>query len=243
MSRVFGLLLVGWIAVAMTGCVGPMGAGCCGPMGGQGLCDTGCAGGDACGGCNSCTGCGELYIDPWINHPADCVDPCDGCGNYNGQSCGKCRSIFSGVASLWGYRCGCDPAPVALSDRCFAPSCGADCGGCDSCAVEPACGCEGPCGCGVVAEPVCGLEPACGCEPACASPRVAASLRVAAKAVAAAVLAVTKATARCQAVRRRRRSSSNRPSTPRFPRVSKPMCRREHARSLPLARNRHHAGS
>ncbi|MCO8121173.1 hypothetical protein NHH03_05445 [Stieleria sp. TO1_6] len=192
MSRVFGLLLVGWITIGLTGCVGPMGAGCCGPIaipGGQcgGGCDSGCDGG-SCGGCDSCSGCGELYVDPWINHPADCVDPCDSCGNYNGQSCGKCRSVFSGMRSLWGYRCGCAPGPVATTDRRFAPLrsaiCGGCDGGCDSCmgepacgiepncgleqgyGFEPACGCEGACDCSI-GEPACGLEPACGCEGGC----------------------------------------------------------------------------
>ena len=104
--------------------------------------------GGGCGGCDECSGCGELYVDPWINHPADCCDPCDTCGNYNGQSCGSCRPMFAGIGSLWGYRndaCGgCDECVVS--------------GGCDSCGL-------GDCfGCG---EPACGFEPACGCEPGC----------------------------------------------------------------------------
>lgn len=109
--------------------------GCCGPLWNPGCgtgCGTGCA--TACGdGCGACGGCGELYVDPWINHPADCCDPCDACGNYNGQSCGKCRPVFAGVKSLWGYRC---------DDGCGCDSgCGVACdGGCDS-------GC-GDCGCG-----------------------------------------------------------------------------------------------
>jgi hypothetical protein len=145
-----------------------MGAGCCGtiPGAGPGACTSGCD--SNCGQCDACTGCGELYVDPWINHPADCVDPCDACGNFNGQSCGKCRSIFAGYKSLWGYRFACDPPPTKFSDRCFAPSCSNGCGGCDTCGVvEPTCGCEGPCDCGRVAEPGCGLEPACGLEPGC----------------------------------------------------------------------------
>lgn len=173
MSRAFGLMLVGWIAIGLTGCVGPMGGGCCNTNGGAvcgakfcDSCDSGC-GDPTCVGCDSCTGCGELYVDPWINHPADCVDPCDSCGNFNGQSCGKCRPIFAGFKTLWGYRCGCDPGPVATTDRSFAPRCSAGCTGCDSCSVEPACGCEGACSCGGVFEPGCGLEPTCGCEGAC----------------------------------------------------------------------------
>ncbi|TWU66563.1 MULTISPECIES: hypothetical protein [Crateriforma] len=138
----------------ITGCVGPMG---CGPMGcDSGGCDAGgpIILGHANTGCQSCSDCGELYVDPWINHPADACDPCDVCGNYNGQSCGKCRSVFGGIAHLWGYRCdgGCD-------------------GGCDSCQVPmghgalyagSSCGCETACDCGV--EPACGMEPACGVE-------------------------------------------------------------------------------
>ena len=137
-----------------------MGAGCCGSAVPGGSCTT----------CNDCTGCGELYIDPWINHPADCVDPCDQCGNHNGQSCGKCRSVFSGVASLWGYRCGCEQSagPISLGG---CDSCGGGCDvgcGCESCSptvVEPGCGCGSVCSCGT--EPGCGLEPGCGCGAVC----------------------------------------------------------------------------
>ncbi len=111
----------------ITGCVGPMS---CGPCGGNGPLAM-----NSCNGCGACEGCGELYIDPWINEPP-CSDPCDKCGNHNGQSCGKCRSIFDGFESLWGYRCqsGCD--------ECGSASCGGGCGascggalggGCDSC--------------------------------------------------------------------------------------------------------------
>jgi len=167
MSRVVALLLFGTMVLAAGGCVGPMGAGCCGPVGFPGGCDSACHDG-ACGECDSCTGCGELYVDPWINHPADCVDPCDVCGNFNGQSCGKCRSVFDGFRSLWGYRCGCPSGPMATTDRQFAPLRAAPCGGCDAgcdeCLVEPSCGCEGPCQCGTVWEPGCGVEPGCGWE-------------------------------------------------------------------------------
>lgn len=158
--RSLSLVLLSFAVIGMTGCVGPMGAGCCGPM----------APGNACTTCNDCTGCGELYIDPWINHPADCVDPCDQCGNHNGQSCGKCRSVFGGVASLWGYRCGCEHTGGIVSlGGC--DSCGSGCDpgcGCESCGpaiMEPGCGCAGACTCGV--EPACGLEPGCGCVAEC----------------------------------------------------------------------------
>ena len=95
--------------------------------------------GATCGGCGDCNGCGELYIDPWINHPADCCDPCDQCGNFNGQSCGKCRSIFFGAVSLWGYRygdSGCDGCGHGGCDGGCLPvdRCDGACGdGCDSC--------------------------------------------------------------------------------------------------------------
>lgn len=133
----------------LTGCVGPM---ACGPAG----CDANgpiAMHGSSCGGgCSTgCDGCGELYIDPWINHPADNCDPCDQCGNYNGQSCGKCRSVFSGVKSLWGYRCG------------------DDCGGCDSCEVTCGSGAlfaGGECGCGIEA---CGGCSVGGCDSGCDS--------------------------------------------------------------------------
>ncbi len=119
------LLLIG-----MTGCVGPM---ACGPTG-----DCGPIAFSSCDGCGECEGCGELYVDPWFNHPADVCDPCDRCGNYNGQSCGKCRSIFSGVASLWGYRCGdeccgCGDTSCGGCDHAAGGGCGPSCGGCDSC--------------------------------------------------------------------------------------------------------------
>ncbi|MEL7335767.1 MAG: hypothetical protein AAFN70_06110, partial [Planctomycetota bacterium] len=104
---------------------------------------------------------GERYIDPWINDPADCCDPCDQCGNYNGQSCGECRPVFSAVASLWGYRydggCGegcnscCGFKPVVAQPACLCGNGGCDGGGC----------------CGGCSEPSCGFEPACGCESSC----------------------------------------------------------------------------
>lgn len=137
----------------VTGCVGPLG---CGPIGGCGPMACGSGGGCGpialhnCGGCGDCDGCGELYVDPWINHPPT-GDPCDGCGNHNGQSCGKCRSVFDGFASLWGYRCddggGCDSGNCGTA--CASPllggcgggcggSCGTSCGGCES-------SCDGGC--------------------------------------------------------------------------------------------------
>ena len=126
LARNLTLTLLGIAAMTATGCVGPM---ACGPAG----CDT--AGPLAS---SSCDGCGELYVDPWINHPPDACDPCDSCGNYNGQSCGKCRPILSGLACLWGYRydgggaCG----------QCGLSSCDG-CGG----AADPCDGgCDGACG-------------------------------------------------------------------------------------------------
>lgn len=140
------------VVVSLAGCVGPM---ACGPImsgGGGGGCGGGCNRGGAlgtsgcrmfagnCGGCDACNGCGELYIDPWINEPADIHDPCDCCGNFNGQSCGGCRPIFSGIKSLWGYKCdggcggGCDGG--CSSGGCGAGGCdggGCDSGGCSSC--------------------------------------------------------------------------------------------------------------
>ena len=85
-----------------------------------------------CAGCDQCDGCGELYVDPWINHPAERCDPCDGAGNYNGQSCGECRSVFVGFPSLWGYRA----TPMGC-DGCGDPGCAGGYhdgnSGCDSC--------------------------------------------------------------------------------------------------------------
>lgn len=70
------------LAAAALGCCGPL---ACGPVGCRG-------------------GCGECYIDPWINDPAPCCDPCNHCGEFTGQRCTTCRPFFSGVPSLWGYR-------------------------------------------------------------------------------------------------------------------------------------------
>ena len=127
----------------LTGCT------CTGPLAcsGNGACCTdGTCGplGTACGGCGACEGCGELYIDPWINHPPDCCDPCDRCGNYNGQSCGKCRSVFFGVASLWGYRCGDTGCNECENAGCTG-GCGVSDGCCDSCDG----GCDSCCGSGL----------------------------------------------------------------------------------------------
>lgn len=134
---------------------------------GAGVLMTGCCGPMVCGGCNS--GCGEIYIDPWINEPARC-DPCDSCGNYNGQTCGSCRPVLSGLATLWGYRYdgGCDGCDSC--DAGFEPTCGIDapCGGCASCdaGFEPTCGIDAPCGgcasCDAGFEPACGIEAPCG---------------------------------------------------------------------------------
>ena len=144
--------LRGFVSLALLALVVPLAVGCVGPMAyppGSLCCDSSGVGPFAlgCGGskCGDCSGCGELYIDPWINHPADICDPCDKCGNHNGQSCGKCRSVFSGIPSLWGYRrCddGCD---------CGVGTCSGSCGlfsflrrpsGCDACG-EASCGCDG----------------------------------------------------------------------------------------------------
>jgi len=132
LTQRFSATLFGLSLLWFTGCVGPM---ACGPNGSCGP----IAFGTSCDGCGECEGCGELYVDPWINDPADCCDPCDKCGNHNGQSCGKCRSVFDGIASLWGYRCdsGCDDCGnSACGGGCglaVSSGCDSSCGGCDSC--------------------------------------------------------------------------------------------------------------
>lgn len=141
-----------WMAVAVIatafagGCCGPM---ACGPRCHDGIVAIGGAVASAShGGCSSgCEGCGERYIDEWINHPPDCCEPCDDCGNHDGQSCGACRGIFEGIPSLWGYRrdCGCDQT----CERAWGP--GGGLGGVfglgrpttgPSCGGEPSCGCD-----------------------------------------------------------------------------------------------------
>lgn len=142
LTQRFCTILLGSTLIWFTGCVGPK---ACGPCGSNGP----LAFGGSCDGCGECGGCGELYIDPWVNHPADACDPCDKCGNYNGQSCGKCRSVFDGFASLWGYRCdggcdtGCEPCGTSSCGGGGAlTSCGSSCGGCDSCCSDSCGGCD-----------------------------------------------------------------------------------------------------
>ena len=123
-----GLGLTVALALLSTGCCGPFACGpgaCAGPFG---LLGPGCE-----------SGCGERYIDPWINEPPAGCDPCDACGNYNGQSCGTCRPVFSGTASLWGYRYDGGCGDAACDGGC--DSCG---GGCDGCGMpQDDCGCGG----------------------------------------------------------------------------------------------------
>lgn len=147
-ARTIAAAVICLATLMLTGCVGPA---ACGPMGcGSGGCGTsGPLALASCGGCGSCDGCGELYIDPWINEPADCHDPCDQCGNHNGQSCGKCRSVFSGFASLWGYRCDApcgDCGSGSCGGGCAAPILGG-CGGCDTGCDSCASSCCGDGGC------------------------------------------------------------------------------------------------
>ena len=129
--RCHSLILASFLAVAAltTGCCGPM---ACGPMA-CGGCNSGPLMAGSCGGCDSgCDGCGERYFDEWINHPPTC-DPCDSCGNHNGQSCTACRPMFNRFKSLWGYRrdCGCGQASCG---GCDASGCDSGCSsGCESC--------------------------------------------------------------------------------------------------------------
>ena len=111
-SRRLGIALGFVVILVGGGCVGPM---ACGPAG----CDSHAL--VTLRHSPACVDCGERYIDPWVNHPADACDPCDACGNHQGQTCGHCRPIFSGFRSLWGYRK--DPPPS-----------GCHLHGCDTCA-------------------------------------------------------------------------------------------------------------
>ncbi|MEM9825392.1 MAG: hypothetical protein AAF958_02325 [Planctomycetota bacterium] len=141
-SLLASFTIVTLMLLGASGCVGPMACGpdACGPLAFN-----------QCGGSESCDGCGELYVDPWINEPADCCDPCDHCGNYNGQSCGKCRGVFTGFPSLWGYRryAACGDCNSASCDGGCGTTCDAGCGtlgvaaSCDGCGSANVCGCEG----------------------------------------------------------------------------------------------------
>ncbi|MEM6980314.1 MAG: hypothetical protein AAF539_11670 [Planctomycetota bacterium] len=163
-----------WIVVAIAsgsaGCCGPLWtAGCAGSVcGGPGIisvghapCDGACGGGcdSCCGSCQACDGCGELYVDPWINHPPHCCDPCDACGNFNGQTCGQCRPVFTGIKSLWGYRCvdncgGCDGCGDGMFPTCGGGACGGDCETCGPAGHVPPGGVtESPLPPGTVLEP------------------------------------------------------------------------------------------
>ncbi len=149
-QRIASLVTVAcFLLVGSVGCVGPCGPGACGPFGGGLLgmhqgCGSGC--GDACDGCGS-----ERYYDEWINHPPT-ADPCDCCGNFNGQSCGSCRPVFGGFLSIWGYRC--NPLPT-----------GCPTAGCDNLG---GCGCEPTCGV-MSCDPGCGSEMAGSCGSGCSS--------------------------------------------------------------------------
>lgn len=145
-----------FLLIGSTGCIvpGSCGPGSCGPAGcgpfGGALAGLHGGCGDACA--DSCNGCGsERYYDEWVNHPP-MTDPCDDCGNFNGQTCAICRPIFGGFLSIWGYRC--NPLPVGC------PTAGCDnldfCGG-GSCGCEPTCG------------PSCGAESFVGGGAGCSS--------------------------------------------------------------------------
>jgi hypothetical protein len=123
------LFAVVCFTIISTGCVSPMGCGnnACGPIS-----IAGCGGCGECGGAGDCEGCGELYVDPWINHPPT-SDPCDCCGNHNGQSCGRCRGVYNGFASLWGYRRHADTQCGSCGPLLSAGGCGPSCDGCSSC--------------------------------------------------------------------------------------------------------------
>ena len=88
------------------------------------------------GPCGNCTGCGELYIDPWINHAPkkNCLD-CDGTATSN---CKSCRPLTAGIKAMIGLhdRIGRDSTPAPREVSCGLES-RHSCLGCDNC--EPTC--------------------------------------------------------------------------------------------------------
>jgi len=87
--------------------------------------------------CGDCSGCGELYIDPWINHPPKKMSSCSDCDGSPKINCQSCRPISSGLKSVLGHsnlgNCdGLGPGGEV--------TCGIDhkvsCDGCDHCAGQ-----------------------------------------------------------------------------------------------------------
>ncbi|MGA2068294.1 MAG: hypothetical protein ABSG86_25200 [Thermoguttaceae bacterium] len=42
--------------------------------------------------CRCGPGCGECYAGEWQSDPPDCMDPCDGHGNWTGRGCSRCNN-------------------------------------------------------------------------------------------------------------------------------------------------------
>ena len=106
------------------------------------------------GPCGNCTGCGELYVDPWINHPP--TKNCEDCDGSRTSNCKSCRPLKAGIKAIMGLHCGAACDSMLASGEV---SCGLEhrhsCDGCESCVPqEPTCG---------IPEISCGIEEAtCG---------------------------------------------------------------------------------
>lgn len=113
----------------------------------------------------SCTGCGELYIDPWLNHPPRrTTSGCQNCESPSLTCCRGCTPLRTGMKvglkRLFGEHqmgCGCDVAPITSESSCgveFEVSCGIE--------HEASCGIEYPSHRGsrdviIQSEPACGF--------------------------------------------------------------------------------------
>ena len=123
--RVFAAAWLLCVGTLMSGCCGISSCGPCGSSCGSGL-PTQLTGRMVNRIANPCSqGCGEVYWDEQINHPPVC-DPCGGCGEFTGVSCGECKPLLSRLRQAWGM-------PYVGPCECADAGCDA---GCDSCGAS-----------------------------------------------------------------------------------------------------------